>query len=118
MLVLYGVTILQTYMYFLNYTHDHVMLKFLVFVVWGLATVHAIFVCIAVYHYDINAYTRPELILTGEWSVYAAITVGVCHQWDRGRPSAANTSPHFSAMIHCTKEGNSGAGYHDQYTCK
>ncbi|KAJ7598418.1 hypothetical protein C8J56DRAFT_1020264 [Mycena floridula] len=77
MLVLYGAAVIQTYMYFLNYTRDHIALKSLVFIVGSLATIHSIFACNTVYHYVIITYTQPELLISGEWSVYAATSVGV-----------------------------------------
>ncbi|KAJ7595757.1 hypothetical protein C8J56DRAFT_1042837 [Mycena floridula] len=97
MLVLYGAAVLQvsldynasyvlgvlshlypqTYMYFLNYTKDHITLKCLVFVVSALATIHSLFVCHTIYHYEILTYTKPELLIDGEWSVFAATAVGV-----------------------------------------
>ncbi|KAJ7574259.1 hypothetical protein C8J56DRAFT_1172827 [Mycena floridula] len=90
MLVLYG-----TYIYFITYAADHIVLKSLVFLVWIFATVHTVFgtsnrvilhvvtlltstaVCIGAYHFDIVTYSQPVLVVTGEWSVLAAISVGV-----------------------------------------
>ncbi|KAF5372558.1 hypothetical protein D9758_005187 [Tetrapyrgos nigripes] len=77
MLVLYGLAVLQTYMYFMKYAKDSIAMKALVFFVWSMATVHAFFVCHTVYHYSILTYTRPLWIIDGEWSVYAATSVGV-----------------------------------------
>ncbi|KAJ7583167.1 hypothetical protein C8J56DRAFT_1167109 [Mycena floridula] len=77
MLVLYGAAVVQTYMYFVNYTRDHIALKSLVFIVSTLATIHSIFACHTVYHYQIITYTRPEILTNGVWSVFALTSVGV-----------------------------------------
>ncbi|THU98503.1 hypothetical protein K435DRAFT_964938 [Dendrothele bispora CBS 962.96] len=77
MLVLYGLAVLQTYMYFMNYGRDSFAMKALVGFVWSMATVHAIFVCHTVYHYVVLSYSNPLSLFDGEWSVYAATSVGV-----------------------------------------
>ncbi|KAJ7580290.1 hypothetical protein C8J56DRAFT_1058608 [Mycena floridula] len=77
MLILYGVALLQVYMYFVTYDEDHIVLKGLVFLVWTFASVHTVFVCIGTYHFDILTYSRPELVVAGEWSALATISAGV-----------------------------------------
>ncbi|KIK13562.1 hypothetical protein PISMIDRAFT_688574, partial [Pisolithus microcarpus 441] len=53
--MLYGVTILQTYMYFMHYSEDASATKFLVVAVWWvLDTLHISFICHALYHYLVN----------------------------------------------------------------
>ncbi|THU96278.1 hypothetical protein K435DRAFT_858679 [Dendrothele bispora CBS 962.96] len=77
MLVLYGLAVLQTYMYFINYGRDGLAMKALVGFVWLMATVHAIFVCHATYHYVVLSYDNPLSLIDGDWSIYAATSVGV-----------------------------------------
>ncbi|KAH9841050.1 uncharacterized protein C8Q71DRAFT_436103 [Rhodofomes roseus] len=78
MLVFYGISVLQTYLYFLRYEKDHPLLKLLVLALFILSTIHAAFVCHTVWHYLIFSYTDVDLLLDGEWSVYVATAVGVC----------------------------------------
>lgn len=77
MLMLYGLSVLQTYMYFLKYENDGAVMKAMVLVLWMLGTTHATFVCHTVYHYLVLSYTNPLSLIDGEWSVYAATCVGV-----------------------------------------
>jgi len=77
MLVLYGLSLLQTYMYFLRYDKDGYETKAMVLVVWLLGTAHAIFVCNSTYHYLVPSYTNPMSLIDGEWSVYTATCIGV-----------------------------------------
>jgi len=76
MLPLYGLSILQTYMYFLNYERDPLSLKLLVSFVWVLETLHAAFVCHAVYHYTIFSYSNPLELIHSEWSLDVACSCG------------------------------------------
>jgi len=80
MLPLYGVSVLQTYIYYHKYTGDQIEIKALVAALFVLGTVHAIFVCHTVYHYVVLSYINPALLIDGEWSVYAAtgLTVIIC----------------------------------------
>ncbi|KAH9934390.1 uncharacterized protein B0H18DRAFT_981599 [Fomitopsis serialis] len=77
MLVFYGLSVLQSYLYFIRYEKDRIYLRLLVLVLFCLSTVHSIFVCHTVWHYLVFSYTDVALLTDGEWSVYAATTVGV-----------------------------------------
>ncbi|KIJ65814.1 hypothetical protein HYDPIDRAFT_39001 [Hydnomerulius pinastri MD-312] len=77
MLVLYGISTLQTYIYFLHYVNDSIYMKSLVLVVWIFGSLHAFLVCHTVYHYLVLSYTDPMYLVQGEWSVYTATCVGV-----------------------------------------
>ncbi|KAH7890617.1 hypothetical protein F5I97DRAFT_50425 [Phlebopus sp. FC_14] len=77
MLVLYGISTLQAYIYFLHYVNDSIYMKFLVLAVWAFGSLHAFLVCHTVYHYLVLSYTNPMYLVQGEWSVYTATCVGV-----------------------------------------
>ncbi|THU80885.1 hypothetical protein K435DRAFT_972575 [Dendrothele bispora CBS 962.96] len=77
MMVFYGFAILQTYMYFINYARDSLVMKALVGFVWLMSTVHAISVCHTIYHYVVLSYSNPLSLIDGEWSNYTAVTAGV-----------------------------------------
>ncbi|KAF9228328.1 hypothetical protein BS17DRAFT_805833 [Gyrodon lividus] len=77
MLVLYGISTLQTYIYFLHYVNDSIYMKSLVFAVWAFGSLHAFLVCHTVYHYLVLSYMNPMYLIQGEWSVYTATCVGV-----------------------------------------
>ncbi|KIK13256.1 hypothetical protein PISMIDRAFT_688877 [Pisolithus microcarpus 441] len=75
--MLYGVTILQTYMYFMHYSEDASATKFLVVAVCILDTLHISFICHALYHYLITNYavlTSLEYIV---WSLPASLLVNL-----------------------------------------
>ncbi|THU93419.1 hypothetical protein K435DRAFT_840242 [Dendrothele bispora CBS 962.96] len=79
--LLYGISVVQTYMYYLKYPRDSSLLKLIVFALSVLGTFHTILM----YHYLVRSllkpyvlsYTRPQLLIDGEWSVYASTLVGV-----------------------------------------
>lgn len=77
MLVLYGLSLIQAYMYFAKYRKDHRALRVLVAVICVLGSVHAFFVCHLVYHYLVRTYTNPLMLVDGVWSVYTATLIGV-----------------------------------------
>ncbi|KAI6134836.1 hypothetical protein EV401DRAFT_1905338, partial [Pisolithus croceorrhizus] len=52
--MLYGITILQTYMYYMHYTEDGSTTKFVVAAVWFLDTLHTSFTCHMMYYYLIT----------------------------------------------------------------
>ncbi|ETW79510.1 hypothetical protein HETIRDRAFT_171958 [Heterobasidion irregulare TC 32-1] len=63
MLVVYGLSVLQTYMYFLKYGNDGVLKKAMVLSLWVLGTTHATFV----YYYLVLSYANPLLLISGVW---------------------------------------------------
>ncbi|TDL25482.1 hypothetical protein BD410DRAFT_594062 [Rickenella mellea] len=93
MLVLYGITTLQTYMYFVRYPKDTPSTKLLVTGVWCassppshfillndhrvLDTFHVMLVCHAMYHYVIINYANPQALDDGIWTLFASIGVNV-----------------------------------------
>ncbi|KAF8201343.1 hypothetical protein K438DRAFT_1965841 [Mycena galopus ATCC 62051] len=77
MLPLFGLSIIQAYLYFLNYGKDPRWLKAFVACVWTLGAVHALMVCHTGYYYLVLSYTNPLSLVQGEWSVYTATAVSV-----------------------------------------
>ncbi|KDQ57197.1 hypothetical protein JAAARDRAFT_207512 [Jaapia argillacea MUCL 33604] len=76
-LVMYGITTLQTYFYFLRFPKDERSLKVLVSIVWVLDTIHIIFVCHAMYYYLITNYNNPPGLVDGTWSLYTSVALNV-----------------------------------------
>ncbi|KIP08211.1 hypothetical protein PHLGIDRAFT_387178 [Phlebiopsis gigantea 11061_1 CR5-6] len=75
MMGLYGVTSLQTFIYFSFYPDDRLSLKSLVYLIWVLDTLHIIFICHAMYYYLILNYANPSALLTGTWSLWSSMIV-------------------------------------------
>ncbi|THU98509.1 hypothetical protein K435DRAFT_777480 [Dendrothele bispora CBS 962.96] len=73
---LFGISVLQGYMYYLKYSRDSPYLKLLVFSLLAMGTVHTALICHTVYHYLVLSYTRPEFLIDGEWSVYTSSVLG------------------------------------------
>jgi len=69
-LVLFGITILQTYFYYLYYDHDSLILKLLVMSVCLLDGVHSVATCHANYYYLVSSLEYPEHFQNGIWSLY------------------------------------------------
>ncbi|KAJ7306146.1 hypothetical protein DFH08DRAFT_902263 [Mycena albidolilacea] len=77
MLPLFGLSIIQGYLYLLNYGNDPRLLKAFVALIWSLGALNAVLVCHSVYHYLVLSYTNPLLLIQGEWSVYASTAVSI-----------------------------------------
>ncbi|KAH9847831.1 hypothetical protein C2E23DRAFT_889613 [Lenzites betulinus] len=67
--MLYGLTVHQTYQYFRMYTDDSLANKALVVLVTVLETFHSVICCHVCYYYLIKNYGRPETLETGVWSI-------------------------------------------------
>ncbi|KAL4073587.1 hypothetical protein J3A83DRAFT_2571065 [Scleroderma citrinum] len=76
--ILYGITTLQTYLYFMNYPDDGVAVKLFVMIIWILDTVHVSFMCHALYYYLVSNYGVASPWVDNVWSLYASITVNLC----------------------------------------
>ncbi|CCM04218.1 uncharacterized protein FIBRA_06385 [Fibroporia radiculosa] len=74
--ILYGVTNVQTYMYYKRYKRDPTILKFLVFILWVLDGLHQAFITHAFYNYAIIDFADPLAAMVPEWSVMAHVFVG------------------------------------------
>ncbi|KAI6158163.1 hypothetical protein BKA82DRAFT_996579 [Pisolithus tinctorius] len=74
--MLYGITTLQTYSYFMHY-EDGLTMKYLVTVIRILDTLHASFVCHILYYYLIINYGVPTSLEFISWSLPASVLVNV-----------------------------------------
>ncbi|KAF9481087.1 hypothetical protein BDN70DRAFT_569630 [Pholiota conissans] len=70
---LYGLTTLQTYLYYVYYPKDSRQLKNLVGVIWLLDTLQAAFMAFSVYHYLVTSYFDIALLETGHWSLFLSV---------------------------------------------
>ncbi|KAJ6557393.1 hypothetical protein DFH09DRAFT_1164045 [Mycena vulgaris] len=67
--ILYGVTILQTYLYYRNYPEDPKVLKWMVAILWLLDTAHLALCAIAVYWVLVLNFNNPAILSTASWSM-------------------------------------------------
>ncbi|KAF9461456.1 hypothetical protein BDZ94DRAFT_1263764 [Collybia nuda] len=75
--MLYGLTTLQTYFYFVYYPQDGMENKFLVSLVWFLDTIQTVLVSESMYHYLVTNYANPPALAIGHWSLFVSIAVNV-----------------------------------------
>ncbi|ESK81789.1 hypothetical protein Moror_5360 [Moniliophthora roreri MCA 2997] len=64
---LYGVTCIQTWYYFQNYS-DSILIRATVLTILALETIHAVLLTQAMYHYLILNYGNPSALLTHTWT--------------------------------------------------
>ncbi|KAI6132276.1 hypothetical protein EV401DRAFT_2193451 [Pisolithus croceorrhizus] len=67
--MIYGITTLQTYMYYVHYPEDALTLKLLVAALWVLDTVHVSFMIHVFYYYLIATYGVPTSFEYVIWSI-------------------------------------------------
>lgn len=72
-IMLYGITILQTYSYFMHYPEDAAIMKLIATAVWTLDTLHSLFVCDVLYYYLVTNYGVPTSLDYSVWSLPASI---------------------------------------------
>ncbi|KAK0469781.1 uncharacterized protein EV420DRAFT_1634201 [Desarmillaria tabescens] len=70
----YGITTLQAYFYFMTYPQDSSGIKSFVALIWGLDTVHVVFMCHAIHWYLIAGFGNPAHLVEGTWSLFVSIT--------------------------------------------
>ncbi|KAK7454651.1 hypothetical protein VKT23_011404 [Stygiomarasmius scandens] len=109
-LIIYGISCLQCYFYYLNYPGDELHIKMLVLLVWVLDSLHVAFMCHAMYHYLITGYGVPKTLEYGTWSLFGSlalnVTVAFISQWyDQGHQKFATNvyliiSSFFTKRIH------------------
>ncbi|OBZ65536.1 hypothetical protein A0H81_14508 [Grifola frondosa] len=74
---LYGVTIVQVYVYLRNYPKDSVYLRMLVLAIWLAETVHTAFCIHQQYNYLIIDFDNPVALVSNVWSLTAALLIEV-----------------------------------------
>ncbi|KDQ62584.1 hypothetical protein JAAARDRAFT_465119 [Jaapia argillacea MUCL 33604] len=67
--VFYGVTLLQTYLYFRRYPKDPMFLRTMVFVLCFLDTLHLIFCTISIYWYLVINYSNLDMLDDSFWAM-------------------------------------------------
>jgi len=70
---LYGLTSLQSYLYYAYYPKDSSSLKLLVAILWALESLQVALVCHAMYYYLVVNYANPSALGAGVWSLYASL---------------------------------------------
>ncbi|KAL5526905.1 hypothetical protein ACEPAF_8632 [Sanghuangporus sanghuang] len=77
MMILYGITCLQTYFFYIHYPNDDLFTKFLVLSIWSLDTFHAVLVSHAMYFYLVSNYNSPLALQDHTWSLCLSLGVNV-----------------------------------------
>ncbi|EPQ52834.1 hypothetical protein GLOTRDRAFT_112100 [Gloeophyllum trabeum ATCC 11539] len=67
--IFYGVTLLQTYIYYRQYPQDPLIQKIIVAFLWFLDTMHLIFCTITIYWFLVANYGKPETLDSSTWSM-------------------------------------------------
>ncbi|KAF5378576.1 hypothetical protein D9615_007127 [Tricholomella constricta] len=75
--MLYGITTLQTYIFYNNYSKDKFSNKLLVAVIWILDTAHMIFVSMSMYHYLITNFANLPALAFGHWSLFVSVVMNI-----------------------------------------
>ncbi|KAF5335009.1 hypothetical protein D9611_009922 [Ephemerocybe angulata] len=75
--MMYGLTTLQTYIYYLHYSKDGRTNRFLVGLIWAIDTIHTGLVCWCIYHYLVSHYNNPEGLKVGHWTLFTSILCNV-----------------------------------------
>ncbi|KAJ8508229.1 hypothetical protein ONZ45_g9469 [Pleurotus djamor] len=73
--ILFGITSLQTFIYFKNGSRDSKKLKGLIVLLWLLNSFHLAVIIHILYHYTISNYVNPVALLYPTWSVTAMVFV-------------------------------------------
>ncbi|KAF8920295.1 hypothetical protein CPB85DRAFT_1556995 [Mucidula mucida] len=68
-MMIYGITVLQAYFYYMTYPDDRKSLKLLVASILTLDTIHVVFICHAMHHYLITGFATHAVLLDGIWCV-------------------------------------------------
>ncbi|KAG1790446.1 uncharacterized protein HD556DRAFT_729204 [Suillus plorans] len=76
--ILYGITTLQTYLYYVYYPSDSNSVKVLVGFIWVLDTLHVSFMCHALYYYLVTSFGDPNNLGTGVWSLFISLALNLC----------------------------------------
>lgn len=75
--MLYGITTLQTYVYYMHYPEDAATIKFLVAAIWILDTLHVSFMCHALYYYLIANYGVTASLDYIIWSFQVSVLMNL-----------------------------------------
>jgi len=73
--VMYGITCVQTYIYYGSYLNDRWHLKSLVGFLWTIDTLHLITISHMVYHYTVTNFANPLGLNVPTWSLPASVVL-------------------------------------------
>ncbi|KDQ24901.1 hypothetical protein PLEOSDRAFT_161067 [Pleurotus ostreatus PC15] len=73
--IFYGITSVQTYIFFRSSEKDRRTFKALIFFLWTLDTLHLALVTHALYFYMITNFANPEAVVVPSWSILAQVYV-------------------------------------------
>ncbi|KAF8992835.1 hypothetical protein BDQ17DRAFT_187197 [Cyathus striatus] len=76
-MTLYGITTLQTYIYYMSFPKDGILMKCLVAFIWILDTLHVILMCHSLHYYLITEFGNLIAHTEGTWSLVASIGINV-----------------------------------------
>ncbi|KAJ7580897.1 hypothetical protein C8J56DRAFT_961076 [Mycena floridula] len=74
---LYGLTTLQTYLFFVYYPNDILPLRLFVAAIWVLDTAQTSLVGVCMYHYLVANYDNPVALSSGHWSLFLSMAMNV-----------------------------------------
>ncbi|KAI6109381.1 hypothetical protein EDD16DRAFT_1614639 [Pisolithus croceorrhizus] len=75
--MLYGITTLQTYLYYMHYSEDSSLMKLLVAAIWILDSLHVSFMCYMLYYYLIINYGVPAALEYIVWSYQVTVLMNL-----------------------------------------
>jgi len=75
--ILYGITCLQTFVYYKKGQGDHISFKAIVYFLWFLDTFHLGLITHSLYFYLITSYAEPAKLLFPTWSILSQVYVTV-----------------------------------------
>ncbi|KAF9499092.1 hypothetical protein BDN71DRAFT_1503467 [Pleurotus eryngii] len=70
---LYGVSTIQTFYYYNNYSRDPIHIRALVLAVWIFDTTHQALISHTVYHYVVSNYFNPPALMNMVWSILVEV---------------------------------------------
>ncbi|KAF8905054.1 hypothetical protein CPB84DRAFT_1823402, partial [Gymnopilus junonius] len=77
MLVIYGITMLQTYLYFTSFPKDDGPTKALVASIWILDTTHAVLAGHCMHYYLIAGFVDHTILANGNWSLFLSLATNL-----------------------------------------
>ncbi|KAG1873886.1 hypothetical protein F4604DRAFT_1925462 [Suillus subluteus] len=98
--ILYGITTLQTYLYYVYYPRDTDGLKVLVASIWVIDTLHVSLMCHALYYYLVTSFGDPDNLAIGVWSLFTSLGLNAS-LFPPGSLPEANVGSSFSWLCSC-----------------
>ncbi|KAF8151021.1 hypothetical protein B0H34DRAFT_159626 [Crassisporium funariophilum] len=73
--VLYGITCLQTFVYYKKSQNDHLSFRLVIYFLWIIDTLHLALVTHGLYFYLVKSYANPSALASPTWSLLSQIVV-------------------------------------------